>query len=90
MNLSFNVEHRDLLAVKTRARGPFPKYNPIEIIPSVFWVSKVIRGSLPANSYYRYRTANKILMDIVTKYVKQKNFITITLKKTANVNFVMN
>ena len=74
INLSFNVEHREILVVTSRERGPLPKYNPIEIIPTGFWVSEVMNGSLPASSYYRYRTGNKILDGNHDKICQTKEF----------------
>ena len=61
INLSFHIDHKELLLVKVRERKPFPKYSPIELIPTGFWQSEVLKGSLPANSKYRARTCNKLV-----------------------------
>ena len=42
INLSFKVEPKELLVVTSRSRRPFPNYDPIEAIPTGFWVSEVI------------------------------------------------
>ena len=74
INLSFHIDHRELLLVKSRERIPLPNYNPIERIPTGFWHSEILKGSLPANSYYRKRTANKIVDGEHIKICQTKTF----------------
>ena len=74
INFSFNVEHRELLVVKSRERGPLLNYNLIEIISTGLWVSEGIRGSLPANAYHRYRSAKKIIDGSHDRICQTKEF----------------
>ena len=74
INLSFHIDHRELLLIKSRARLPLPTYNPIEDIPTGYWHSEILKGSLPANSFYRRSTCNKIVDGKHSEICKTKEF----------------
>ena len=75
INLSLNLKHEDLLVVTDRTRKVLEPYKAVELIPSGFWMSEVLKN-FPSGFSYRRKVCQRIVDSEHWKICKSNNFHT--------------
>ena len=86
INLSLNLNHRELFLVNDRARTVLEEYKTLEEIPTGFWKSEVI-NSLPVNYSYRRNICRRIVDAEHWKLCKLSKFHSHSLGKKCKCMF---